>query len=249
VVQKPRAVQCCVAKRDRLADRLRPTGLHFSPRGEAKCVRRPSGRGARRLARGSVLEQYVEHGKQAQRSPGGLIACFGRQVCEKCRLVTPHHTDPRNLSPANSTTSSRCYPKTFHPSVTLEPKTAPCQEGPRGAPRRRGERPFGFAATSQNRRPRFSELPNEPVQARFSRFRRVTPEPLSASPPPPGRPLKRPRAAVKIQPHSITQRVAAKPYPRPASRLSPVFPAPQNSPRFTRSANLTWEAQSAEQSR
>ena len=37
--------------------------LHFSPRGEAKCVRGPSGRGASRLARAGVLEQYVEHGK------------------------------------------------------------------------------------------------------------------------------------------------------------------------------------------
>ena len=54
--------------------------LHFSSRGEAKWVRGPSGRGARRLARAGVLEQYVEHGKQAQRSPGGRIACFGRRV-------------------------------------------------------------------------------------------------------------------------------------------------------------------------
>ena len=54
--------------------------LHFSPRGEAKCVRGPSGRGASRLARAGVLEQYVEHGKQAQRSPGGRIACFDRRV-------------------------------------------------------------------------------------------------------------------------------------------------------------------------
>ncbi len=60
--------------------------LHFSPRGEAKCVRGPSGRGASRLARAGVLEQYVEHGKQAQRSPGGRIVCFGRRVGEKCRL-------------------------------------------------------------------------------------------------------------------------------------------------------------------
>ena len=52
----------------------------FSPRGEAKCVRSPSVQGARRSARGSVLEQYVEHGEQAQRSNGGLIACFDRQV-------------------------------------------------------------------------------------------------------------------------------------------------------------------------
>ena len=52
----------------------------FSPRGEAKCVRRPSVRGARRLARGGVLEQYGEYGNQARRSNGGLITCFGRQV-------------------------------------------------------------------------------------------------------------------------------------------------------------------------
>ena len=54
--------------------------LHFSPRGEAKWVRGPSGRGASRLARAGVLERYVEHGKQAQRSPGGRIACFDRRV-------------------------------------------------------------------------------------------------------------------------------------------------------------------------
>ena len=36
--------------------------------------------GARHLARAGVLEPYVEHGKQAQRSPGGRIACFGRHV-------------------------------------------------------------------------------------------------------------------------------------------------------------------------
>ena len=55
----------------------------FSPRGEAKCVRRPSVGGARRLARGGVLEQYGEHGNQAQRSNGGLLTCFGRQVVRK----------------------------------------------------------------------------------------------------------------------------------------------------------------------
>ena len=59
---------------------LSDDGLYFSPRGEAKWVRGPSGRGASRLARAGVLEQYVEHGKQAQRSPGGRIACFDRQV-------------------------------------------------------------------------------------------------------------------------------------------------------------------------
>ena len=59
---------------------LERTSLHFSPRGEVKCVRGPSGRGASRLARAGVLEQYVEHGKQTQRSPGGRIACFDRWV-------------------------------------------------------------------------------------------------------------------------------------------------------------------------
>ena len=62
--------------------------LHVSPRGEAKWVRGPSGRGASRveekgasrLARAGVLEPYVEHGKQAQRSPGGHMACFDRRV-------------------------------------------------------------------------------------------------------------------------------------------------------------------------
>ena len=58
----------------------RRCSLHVSPRGEAKCVRGPSGRGASRLARAGVLEPYVEHGKQAQRSPGGPIACFDRRV-------------------------------------------------------------------------------------------------------------------------------------------------------------------------
>ena len=52
----------------------------FSPGGEAKCVRGPSVQGARRSARGGVLEQYVEHGEQAQRSNGGPIACFDRQL-------------------------------------------------------------------------------------------------------------------------------------------------------------------------
>ncbi len=56
------------------------TSLLFSPRGEAKCVRGASVRGARRLTSGGVLGQYVEHGEQAQRSNGGPIACFGRQV-------------------------------------------------------------------------------------------------------------------------------------------------------------------------
>ena len=63
--------------------------LHVSPRGEAKCVRGPSGRGASRLARAGVLERYVEHGKQAQRSPGGRICVLRPSGGETCRLVSP----------------------------------------------------------------------------------------------------------------------------------------------------------------
>ena len=61
-----------------------PLSLHFSPR-EAKCVRGPSVRGARRLTSGGVLGQYVEHGEQAQRSNGGPVACFASRG-EKGRL-------------------------------------------------------------------------------------------------------------------------------------------------------------------
>ncbi len=64
------------------------TSLLFSPRGETKCVRGPSVQGARRLAphflnNVGVLEQSVEHGEQAQRSNGGPMACFDRQVVRK----------------------------------------------------------------------------------------------------------------------------------------------------------------------
>ena len=55
----------------------------FSPHGEAKCMRGPSVRGARRLTSGGVLEQYGEHGEQAQRSNGGSLVCFARQVVRK----------------------------------------------------------------------------------------------------------------------------------------------------------------------
>ena len=72
--------------------------LHVSARGEAKWVRGPSGlgasraeeKGASRLARTGVLEQYIEHGKQAQRSPGGHTACFGRRVVRKAGLAPSH---------------------------------------------------------------------------------------------------------------------------------------------------------------
>ena len=71
-------------------DRLIATGcpgssVLFSPRGEAKRASDPLGEGARRLAprflnNAGVLEPYVEHGEQAQRSNGGPITCFDRQV-------------------------------------------------------------------------------------------------------------------------------------------------------------------------
>jgi hypothetical protein len=52
---------------------------HFSHSFVAKRVRRLRIRGARRSARAGVLEQYVEHGDQAQRSKRGLIARRSRK--------------------------------------------------------------------------------------------------------------------------------------------------------------------------
>ena len=64
----------------------------FSPGGEAKCVRGPSVQGARRSARGSVLEQYVEHGEQAQRSKWRAYRVLRPSGGEKCGLAgQPHH--------------------------------------------------------------------------------------------------------------------------------------------------------------
>ncbi len=46
-------------------------------------MRGPSGRGVSRLARAGVLDPYIEHGKPAQRSHDGLVACFPRQrLCQ-----------------------------------------------------------------------------------------------------------------------------------------------------------------------
>ena len=41
------------------------------------------------MARAGVLEQYVEHGKQAQRSHGGRIACFDRWVVRNAGYSRP----------------------------------------------------------------------------------------------------------------------------------------------------------------
>ena len=43
-------------------------------------MRGPSVRGADRLTSAGVLEQYSEHGKQAQRSNGESSVCFARQA-------------------------------------------------------------------------------------------------------------------------------------------------------------------------
>jgi len=81
--------------------------LHVSPRGEAKRVRGPSGlgasraeeKGASRLARAGMLEPYVEHGKQAQRSPGDRIRVLRPSGGETCRLVSPRRPDVRSRRP------------------------------------------------------------------------------------------------------------------------------------------------------
>ena len=53
-------------KRDHDASGVKSTRARprLYPRGEAKCVRGLSVRGTGRLARGGVLEQYSEHGRQ-----------------------------------------------------------------------------------------------------------------------------------------------------------------------------------------
>ena len=61
-------------------------------------MRGPSVQGARRSARGGVLEQYVEHGEQAQRSNGGLSARGKSRARAKngdCHEFAPRHI-PRN---------------------------------------------------------------------------------------------------------------------------------------------------------
>ena len=59
------------------------TSLPFSQDIEARGGRSPRIRDARSLARGGVLRQYVEHGKQAQRSSHGLIAPRSRRPVRK----------------------------------------------------------------------------------------------------------------------------------------------------------------------
>ena len=95
-----RQVHAAALPRSRRGQSLEYISLHFSPRGEAKCVRGPSGRGARRLARTGVLGPYVEHGKQAQRSHGGRIACSGRRVVRNAgwpEQDQPHSTSPSSM--------------------------------------------------------------------------------------------------------------------------------------------------------
>ncbi len=57
---------------------------------------------ASRLARAGMLEQYVEHGKQAQRSPGGRIRVLRPSGGETCRLVSPRRPDGRSRRPVTA---------------------------------------------------------------------------------------------------------------------------------------------------
>ena len=78
---------------------LEALSLLFSPRGETKCVRGPSGRGARRLARAGVLEQYVE-ARQASATkswrPYGVLRPSGG---EKYRLVASNKVEAAYARP------------------------------------------------------------------------------------------------------------------------------------------------------
>ena len=47
----------------------------------------------RRLARGGVLEQYGEHGEQAQRSKGGPIVHYASPPDEKYGLGLPRRVE------------------------------------------------------------------------------------------------------------------------------------------------------------
>ena len=64
----------------RLALRSAEVSPHFSPGFVARGRRRPWIRGAGSSARGSVLEQYVEHVERAQRSRHGLIVPRSRKL-------------------------------------------------------------------------------------------------------------------------------------------------------------------------
>ena len=57
---------------------------------------------ASRLARAGMLEQYVEHGKQAQRSPGARIRVLRPWGGETCRLVSPRRPDGRSRRPVTA---------------------------------------------------------------------------------------------------------------------------------------------------
>ena len=113
----------------------------FSPRGEPKCVRGASVRGARRLTNAGVLEQYVEYGEQAQRSSGGPIACFGRQVVrnagqgneqasapilenENCQTKPMGHTKPMRRSQKKTTTKQSRFFVTRVISIGYRPYLA-----------------------------------------------------------------------------------------------------------------------------
>ena len=61
--------------------------LHFSPRGEVKCVRGPSGLGASRLARAGVLEKYIAHGVACATKSWRSYRVLRPSGHERCRLL------------------------------------------------------------------------------------------------------------------------------------------------------------------
>ena len=66
------------------------------------------------------------------------------------------HGKPKLLTPYQPTTSKTPTPLPRHLNAILEPRTAPSSEGQRGAPRRRGQRSFGYAVRA-HRRPRLKK--------------------------------------------------------------------------------------------
>ena len=131
--------------------------LHVSPRGEAKCVRGPSGLGASRaeekgvsrLARAGMLEQYVEHGKQAQRSPGGRIRVLRPSGGETCRLVSPRRPDVRSRRPVSASLGAMAR----HGAASSGYRAA-CAGGVGGEPVSAHRQPYsvGFTTSAVRRR-------------------------------------------------------------------------------------------------
>ena len=84
--------------------------LLFSLRGEAKCVRGPLGRGVGCLARAGVLEQYIEHGKQAATKSWRSYRVLRPSGGEKCRLAARFPKETKCLvQETNSSTKAKSW--------------------------------------------------------------------------------------------------------------------------------------------